>query len=117
MQKLKKKRYCQYIQHSNFPCGARNVDSTRSPLGNDTKKYLHSRKLRNKLCTSRIVTIIGNGNNARVTKSEPHDHTPGRELAEAKMVKYNLNQEKLKNTGKYPSTILRDELPRVARKS
>ena len=49
----------------------------------------------------------------QVTKYKPHDHAPDRELAEAEVVKYNLNQEKVNNPGKYPSTILRDELPRV----
>lgn len=69
---------------------------TRSRKPVDEKNYWDCQKLREKLCTSRLVTL-GVGENVQITKSKPHDHAPDRELAEAEVVQYNLKQEQLQN--------------------
>ena len=84
---------------------------TRSRIRNDTKNYWDCQKLRNKLCTLRIVTI-GEENNVRVTQSRLYDNALDHELTKTEVVKYNLNQEKVKNPREYPFTILRIELSR-----
>ena len=46
-------------------------------------------------------------------KSRLHEYAPDRKLAESEVVKYDLHQEKIKNPGKFSSSILRDKLPHV----
>lgn len=85
---------------------------TRSKQQNG-KTYWDCQKLREKLCTSRIVTV-GEGENTEITKSKPHDHAPDREVAEAEVLKYNLKQTQMQNPERPPSQILRNWLPRTS---
>ena len=75
---------------------------TRSKKPINGKNYWDCQKLREKLCTSRMVTI-GEGENVTVTKSKPHDHAPDRELAEAEVVQYNLKKEQVDNPDRHSS--------------
>lgn len=86
---------------------------TRSHKPKNGKTYWDCQKLRQQLCTARIVTITRDGETF-ISKSKPHEHAPDRELAEAEVVKFNLKQEQQQNPDRNPAQILRNVLSRTS---
>ena len=60
---------------------------TRLRRCQNTKNYWDCQRLRQKLCTSRVVTV-GDGDHVQIFKHKPHEHAPDRELVEAEVIKY-----------------------------